>query len=343
MPGRTGSEPRRSGAGGVSCETKWNGPPLRVEIEKRIPIAAGLAGGSADAAAVLRLAAEAAGVDDLRWLEDIAAGLGADVPSQVRGGLVLATGIGARLRPLADRLQYSVIVIPVASELRAGDVYAEADRLGLCRETLDLARALTRTQAALSSETILFRVQNDLQEAAVSLCPAIEEALEAALAAGADHALVSGSGPTVLGLFIEEEHRERAAAAHAALIAAGRSPDADADAARRPDVLKVGAADRAAAARRLIARRETVDRLGDTAQSTAMTSQEITYLVASVCAIGALSAFVALIAFPAWSAYSKTWERVAASFLSLFVLIALIMVGALGGVAIAYYWDSIAA
>ena len=74
-----------------------------------------------------------------------------------------------------------------------------------------------------------------------------------------------------------------------------------------------------------------------------MTSREITYLVASVCAIGALTAFVALIAFPAWSAYSKTWERVAASFLSLFVLIALIMVGALGGVAIAYYWDSIAA
>ena len=74
-----------------------------------------------------------------------------------------------------------------------------------------------------------------------------------------------------------------------------------------------------------------------------MTSEEITYLVASVCAIGAIGAFVALIAFPAWSAYSKTWERVAASFLSLFVLIALIMVGALGGVAIAYYWDSIAA
>jgi hypothetical protein len=74
-----------------------------------------------------------------------------------------------------------------------------------------------------------------------------------------------------------------------------------------------------------------------------MTSTEITYLVASVCAVGALGAFVALIAFPAWSAYSKTWERVAASFLSLFVLAALVLVGALGGAAIAYYWDSIAA
>ncbi len=74
-----------------------------------------------------------------------------------------------------------------------------------------------------------------------------------------------------------------------------------------------------------------------------MTSQQTTYLVASVCGIGALAAFIALIAFPAWSAYSKAWERVAASFLSLFVLLALVVVGALGGVAIAYYWDSIAA
>jgi len=74
-----------------------------------------------------------------------------------------------------------------------------------------------------------------------------------------------------------------------------------------------------------------------------VTSTQITYIVASVCAVGALSAFVALIAFPAWSAYSKTWERLAASFLSLFVLLALVLVGALGGAAIAYYWDSIAA
>jgi hypothetical protein len=74
-----------------------------------------------------------------------------------------------------------------------------------------------------------------------------------------------------------------------------------------------------------------------------MSSTQITYVVASVCAIGALSAFVALIAFPAWCAYTKTWERVAAGFLSLFVLVALVIVGAAGGAAIAYYWDTIAA
>jgi hypothetical protein len=74
-----------------------------------------------------------------------------------------------------------------------------------------------------------------------------------------------------------------------------------------------------------------------------MTSTQITYVVVSICAIGALSAFVVLIAFPAWSAYSKTWERLAASFLSLFVLVTLLLLGAAGGAAIAYYWDSIAA
>jgi 4-diphosphocytidyl-2-C-methyl-D-erythritol kinase len=205
-------------------QTAWDGPPVRLEIVKRVPLAGGMAGGSADAAAALRLAAEAAGLDDRRWLEDIAAALGADVPSQIRGGLVLATGIGARLRPLDVRLDYSVVVVPVDAELRAAAVYAEADRLGLGRDALGLARSLTRVQAALSSETVLDRVHNDLQDAARSLCPSIDEALEAALAAGADHAIVSGSGPTVLALFSEDGHRQRAAAAFDTLVESGRVP-----------------------------------------------------------------------------------------------------------------------
>ena len=146
-----------------------------MEIDKRIPVAGGMAGGSADAAAALRLAAEASGLGDRRTLEDIAATLGADVASQVRGGLVLATGTGSRLRPLSLTLAYSVVVVPIDEQLSAADVYAEADRLGLPRETLDLARSLTRTQAALSSETILERLHNDLQDAARSLCPAIDD------------------------------------------------------------------------------------------------------------------------------------------------------------------------
>ena len=189
--------------------TGWDGAPVRMEIDKRIPVAGGMAGGSADAAAALRLAAEASGLGDRRTLEDIAATLGSDVASQVRGGLVLATGPGSRLRPLSVTLAYSVVVVPSDEALSTADVYAEADRLGLPRETLDLARALTRTQAAVSSETILEHLHNDLQDAARSLCPAIDDALEAVLAAGADYSLVSGSGPTVLGIFVGAGHRER--------------------------------------------------------------------------------------------------------------------------------------
>lgn len=204
--------------------TGWDGAPVRVEIDKRIPVAGGMAGGSADAAAALRLAAEASGMGDRRLLEEIGATLGADVASQIRGGLVLATGTGSRLRPLNMTLSYSVVVVPLDEQLSAGAVYAEADRLGLTRETLDLARSLTRTQAALSSETILERLHNDLQDAARLLCPAIDAALESVLAAGADHAMVSGSGPTVLGVFVGSGHRERARRVCDLLAEEGRVP-----------------------------------------------------------------------------------------------------------------------
>ena len=204
--------------------TGWDGPPVRLAIEKRIPVAGGMAGGSADAAAALRLIGEASGLGDRRMLEDVAATLGADVPSQIRGGLVLATGEGTRLRPLDASLPYSVVVLPLDAELPTADVYAEADRLGLARESLDLARALTRMQAALSAETILEYLHNDLQDAARSLCPAIDDGLESVLAAGADHALVSGSGPTVLGIFVESGHAERAARVWESINAEGRTP-----------------------------------------------------------------------------------------------------------------------
>ncbi len=74
-----------------------------------------------------------------------------------------------------------------------------------------------------------------------------------------------------------------------------------------------------------------------------MNASEVSILVATICGLGIVAAFIALIAYPAWMSYSRTWERVAASFLSLFVLLSLVLVGALGGAAIAYYWDSIAA
>ena len=73
-----------------------------------------------------------------------------------------------------------------------------------------------------------------------------------------------------------------------------------------------------------------------------VTSAGATILIASTCAVLALAAFVWFIAWPAWNAYTKTWERLAAGFVSLYVLAALILLGVAGGAAIAYYWDRIA-
>jgi len=74
-----------------------------------------------------------------------------------------------------------------------------------------------------------------------------------------------------------------------------------------------------------------------------MTNAGATYLVSGICGVCALTAFVWFIVVPAWSAYTKTWERVAACFLSLYALAALLVLGTAGGAAIAYYWDRIAA
>ena len=91
---------------------------MRLRIEKRIPVAAGMAGGSADAGAALRLVARAAGIDDDALLREIAAGLGADVAAQVRPRRYLATGAGERLTPLPPPAPYGVLVLARAPSCR---------------------------------------------------------------------------------------------------------------------------------------------------------------------------------------------------------------------------------
>jgi 4-diphosphocytidyl-2-C-methyl-D-erythritol kinase len=191
--------------------TGWTGAPVRLRIEKRIPIAAGMAGGSADAGAALRLVARAAGIRDDGLLRDIATELGADVAAQVRPRRYLATGAGERLTPLPPPAPYGILVMPSRARLSTADVYAEADRQGLARDVADLAaklRAVSTSAADLPDALIL----NDLEPAARALCPSIDDALAAARRVGARHALVCGSGPTVIGLF-EDLQAARGAAA----------------------------------------------------------------------------------------------------------------------------------
>lgn len=72
-----------------------------------------------------------------------------------------------------------------------------------------------------------------------------------------------------------------------------------------------------------------------------MTSESITYLVGACCGVFALAAFIGFIVVPAWQSYAKAWERVAATFLTLYVLAALLVVGVAGGAVVAYYWDRV--
>jgi 4-diphosphocytidyl-2-C-methyl-D-erythritol kinase len=207
--------------------TGWDVGPLRLSIAKRIPVAAGLGGGSADAAAALRLARRVSGLGSDELLLALGARLGADVPAQIAPGRWLATGAGERLRELpAPNHPFGVLVLPVAAELSTAAVYGRADELGVrrtARELNEVARELEigfELGAAVPDAPGL--VHNDLQAAAISLCPQIEPALRQALDAGADVAFVSGSGPTVVGLFLRANGPGRAERAAAGL--AGREP-----------------------------------------------------------------------------------------------------------------------
>jgi 4-diphosphocytidyl-2-C-methyl-D-erythritol kinase len=189
----------------------WQHPPVRVEIEKRIPVAAGLGGGSADAAAVLRLAGGQIGD-----LPALAAGLGADVPSQLDPGFALVSGAGEVVEPLPAPGEFGVLLIPDDEGLETAAVYAEADSLGVGRDAAELDRLAERlrtaARAGASPLDYAELLANDLEQPAISLRPRIAEALAALEEVGAARAMVAGSGPTAVGLFDDVDAAERAAA-----------------------------------------------------------------------------------------------------------------------------------
>ena len=210
-PGVEGENLAGAALAAFRAATGWDAPPQRLTIGKRVPVAAGMGGGSGDAAAALRLAAHAAGVDDTGLLLALAARLGGDVPSQVAPGRTLMTGAGEQVRALPPAGGLALVILPSEHGLSTPAVYREFDRLGVQRTPEELAELEARGGDA--------PVHNDLQDAARSLCPPIDAALAVVAATGADHALVSGSGPTVFGLYADAE-RARAAAAAVGGIAA---------------------------------------------------------------------------------------------------------------------------
>ncbi len=202
--------------------TGWDRPAVRLSIRKRIPVAGGLGGGSADAAAALRLAREVSGLGDEALLLELGTQLGADVPAQISPGRWLATGAGEQLERLPDPdPSLGLLVQPLAASLSTAAVYAEADRLGLGRATdaLEERRRALAAALGLGAPVPLAGelLHNDLEQAAVSLCPEIAGVLARVRQAGAQQTFVSGSGPTVVGLFSAPDALERAERAAASV------------------------------------------------------------------------------------------------------------------------------
>ena len=180
-----------------------------ISINKSIPVAGGMAGGSADAAATL-LAIDY--LFDLNLtkddLEKIAAQLGSDVPFMLMGNTAVGKGHGDQLTPALSRGTYHWVFALSTVGLSTPAVYSECDRM---RATLDVSQPQTSDallQALLASDPVAVgkAMTNDLQAAACSLRPALSLILDVGKDFGALGALVSGSGPTCAFLVRDEEH-----------------------------------------------------------------------------------------------------------------------------------------
>ncbi|WP_203710019.1 4-(cytidine 5'-diphospho)-2-C-methyl-D-erythritol kinase [Asanoa siamensis] len=190
----------------------------RLHLRKQIPLAAGLAGGSADAAAALVACDALWGTGMTRDdLAAIAAEIGSDVPFLVYGGTALGTGRGETVSPVLARPTTWHWVVAVADGgLATPAVYAELDRLRALRaappalgSTDDLLAALRQRDP----EVLAAALGNDLQAAALSLRPQLADVLKAGKAAGALAGLVSGSGPTCVFLAYDASEASQIAGA----------------------------------------------------------------------------------------------------------------------------------
>jgi len=181
---------------------------LEIHLKKEIPVAGGMAGGSADAAGVIVAMDSLFEVGLSRdEMEAIAAQLGSDVPFGISGGVAIGRGRGDQLTPALSRGNYHWVLALSGQGLSTPAVYQECDRL---REGLDIARPQvsdSMMQALRAGDAVALgqALSNDLQAAACSLRPALRLVLDVGLDYGALGGIVSGSGPTVAFLVEDEE------------------------------------------------------------------------------------------------------------------------------------------
>jgi len=175
-------------------------PNVHLEVLKTIPVAGGMAGGSADAAATLLACASLWGTNTLKpELMALAAQLGSDVAFPLSGGTALGTGRGEQLTPVLTTGEFHWVFALADFGISSGAAYAELDRLraaGLAPEPIGSADAQLDALRAGDCARLAATLANDLQAASLSLRPAIQGVLDAGAASGALAGMISGSGPT---------------------------------------------------------------------------------------------------------------------------------------------------
>ena len=195
------------------------GASAEAVITKRVPVAGGMGGGSADAAAAL-VAANGASRGPLSpaELHELAAGLGADVPFALEGGAAVGLGVGDRLTPVSVGRPLHWVLVPSDRGLSTREVFRRLDELREARgeqvpEPSGVPEALLSALAAGDAVSLAGCLRNDLQEAALDLAPELAETLALGAQAGALAGLVSGSGPTLAFLARDADDAARLAEA----------------------------------------------------------------------------------------------------------------------------------
>ena len=188
----------------AACRPRPGNAAVRIEISKRIPVAAGLAGGSADAAATLVACNEQwqAGLNQAE-LAEVAASLGSDVPFALAGATAVGQGRGERLTAALTSGTYHWVLAFAAGGLSTPEVYAACDRLRAAPDGTPAPVLDTGLMAALRSGNAAAvgpLLSNDLQPAALSLRPELRRTLAAGRELGALGGIISGSGPTCMFL-----------------------------------------------------------------------------------------------------------------------------------------------
>lgn len=185
--------------------------PVHIELEKNLPVASGIGGGSSDAAATLRALGRLWGLSQRPEITEAALSLGADLPMCLAARTLIARGVGEEISLVTNLPPLALVLVNPGVAIATPSVFAGLDNRNNA--------PLPALPASLDHETLnsfLAGTRNDLQPAAQTIAPQIEQALLALQSAGATLARMSGSGATCFGIFRSTADAQSAAAAIAA-------------------------------------------------------------------------------------------------------------------------------